>query len=879
MCLALFGRAISARRVVKLLLVPLVWACLLNCVETKALSASSVSAFDFLPNEQIFGAEIQYFRLRGGLGRNIPRTKVMKLWAKALDAAKGAGMNMVSFYIPWDFHEPVEGKFDFDGTTDEDGDGNPDYPSRDVKTFIRMVKERGFKYIMVRPGPYINAEWGHLGFGAIPLWFETKYPDSHMRDPLGRRTKLFDYHDSDFLDKTKIWFKKVYENVIEPDMIKDKIIHFVQLDNETNFLWQSIFNHNYSVSAIERYRNFLSETYSKLESLNAQHRRSWQSWDDILPPTLVGYNIYEDQDWHRFQDKEIYSYLSTLRKFWEDLGVREPNIVFTLAESYNAASHGLLPNYLYRNDRSTGLATVNLYPKTEEKPGYPLFNGPFKADHDVLAEESASQRYFGTGNKWVLGPEVQGGWFRGTAVAAESRQQTYLTTIGHGMKALLVYYFHEGENWDYDWGRQQIQPFYDSLRRESRYRNLLQEQLPDAFWMELQKTVDEKIMVGFQVKEEMTGKRLDAGELYFDAPLDNAANPRDHYRVLRDIGQNLVSPHSDWLARAVSIHDPICFLKDVREHVASPIPGIDADRVNSEWAAGLIGLSLNANVNMKIVHWGIDEDELDSCQVIFHQDTGIVGESLANRLAGLMRRGHVVVNLLGDSLATEIGVNVPSQNISGSWQRQITYIGVSARPDAATTSEASFKAPSSPLFEYTLPVNAPQTENDRSNCFPVFRSGVRSINGYGCVMGQGAFYQLGTLFYDAFSSDGYTSAEDTYPQTLFLRELLTAYHISPKIAVRGTQSRVVAFARKVPDRPEFWITVKSGRGTSQTVALTVREAEPDKTYLVSDLLSGRERTMTGQALRTKGFDASLESFGSTVFWVTPLSGDASRPPA
>ena len=66
-------------------------------------------------------------------------------------------MNMVSFYIPWDFHEPVEGKFDFDGTTDEDGDGNPDYPSRDVKTFIRMIKERGFKYIMVRPGPYINA--------------------------------------------------------------------------------------------------------------------------------------------------------------------------------------------------------------------------------------------------------------------------------------------------------------------------------------------------------------------------------------------------------------------------------------------------------------------------------------------------------------------------------------------------------------------------------------------------------------------------------------------------------------------------------------------------------------------------------------------------
>ncbi len=783
---------------------------------------------------------------------------------------------MVSFYIPWDFHEPVEGKFDFDGTTDEDGDGNPDYPSRDVKTFIRMIKERGFKYIMVRPGPYINAEWGHLGFGAIPLWFETKYPDSHMRDSLGRRTKLFDYHDPIFLEKTKLWFKQVYKNIIEPDMAKDKIIHFIQLDNETNFLWQSIFNHNYNTSAIDRYRNFLRDSYSTLASLNAQHRRSWQSWDDILPPTLVGYNVNEDQDWHRFQDKEIYDYLGALRKYWEDLGVREPGILFTLAESYNAALHGLLPNYLYRNDRSTGLSAVNLYPKTAEKPGYPLFNSPFKADHDVLAEEPASQRYFGPGNKWVLGPEIQGGWFRGVAVSAESRQQTYLTTIGHGMKAMLVYYFHEGENWDNDWGRRQIQPFYDSLRKEARYRNLPPGRLPDVFWTQLQDTVDEKLMVGFRVKEEMTANRLDTAELYFDAPLDKDANPRRHYQVLRDIGQKLAVPHADWLARAVSIQDPVCLLKDVREQAPSPIPGIDADRMNSEWAAGLIGLALNANVNIKIVHWGINEDELNSCQVIFHQDAGVVGEDLAKRLAGLIQAGHVVVNVLGDSLADQLGVNVPSQNMSGAWRRRISYVGVSGGPDAATAPEASFQAPSSPLFEYMLPAGASQTKDGRPNCFPVFRSGVRSINGYGRLMGQGAFYQLGALFYDAFSSDSYMSANDTYPQTLFLRELLNAYKISPKIAVRETQSRVVAFARKAPDQPEFWVTVKSGRDARQTVAVTIGEAEPEKTYLVSDLLSGREQTMTGQALRTTGFDARLESFGSTVFWLAPVDGDASR---
>ncbi len=72
-------------------------------------------------------------------------------------------------------------------------------------------------------------------------------------------------------------------------------------------------------------------------------------------------------------------------------------------------------------------------------------------------------------------------------------------------------------------------------------------------------------------------------------------------------------------AHAVSIQDPICLLKDVREQVPSLIPGIDSDKMISEWAAGLIGYALNANVNMKIVHWGINTgSELDSCQVIFH---------------------------------------------------------------------------------------------------------------------------------------------------------------------------------------------------------------------------------------------------------------------
>ena len=171
------------------------------------------------------------------------------------------------------------------------------------------------------------------------------------------------------------------------------------------------------------------------------------------------------------------------------------------------------------------------------------------------------------------------------------------------MKAMVVYYFHEGENWDSDWARQQIQPVYDQLRGEPRYRQLLPEQLPEVFWTELQKSVDDQLMVGFKVREVMTKNRLDADRLYFDAPLDEAGNPRDSYRTLRDIGRKIVSPHAQWLARAASLQDPICLLKDVRKQVPSSITGIASDKMNSEWAAALIGYALNANVNMKLPHY------------------------------------------------------------------------------------------------------------------------------------------------------------------------------------------------------------------------------------------------------------------------------------
>lgn len=79
------------------------------------------------------------------------------LWRDRLIKAKRAGLNCITTYVPWNFHEPAEGQWDFAG-------------DRDVANFIHIARELGL-YVILRPGPYICAEWD---FGGLPGWLTAK---------------------------------------------------------------------------------------------------------------------------------------------------------------------------------------------------------------------------------------------------------------------------------------------------------------------------------------------------------------------------------------------------------------------------------------------------------------------------------------------------------------------------------------------------------------------------------------------------------------------------------------------------------------------------------------------------------------------------------
>ncbi|MBO5453571.1 MAG: beta-galactosidase [Clostridia bacterium] len=136
-------------------------------------------------------AEIHYFRFAA------------KEWRRTLSIAKASGINTVSTYCAWNYHEISEGVWDFEG-------------DKNIAEFIDTAKELGM-YVIVRPGPYICAEWAG---GGIPTWTMGKEDiENRVSNPT-------------FLELTGKWLDKVLAIVLPRQITKGGNVISVQNDNE-----------------------------------------------------------------------------------------------------------------------------------------------------------------------------------------------------------------------------------------------------------------------------------------------------------------------------------------------------------------------------------------------------------------------------------------------------------------------------------------------------------------------------------------------------------------------------------------------------------------------------------------------------------------------
>ncbi|WP_347350300.1 beta-galactosidase family protein [Intrasporangium sp.] len=140
---------------------------------------------------QIIGGAIHYFRVHPDQ------------WRDRLARLAAMGLNTVETYVAWNWHERRRGEVDFTGW-------------RDLARFVREADAQGLDVIL-RPGPYICAEWD---FGGLPAWLMTE-PGPTLRAS-----------DPSFLAAVVAWFDAVCD-VMRPLLAtRGGPVVAVQVENE-----------------------------------------------------------------------------------------------------------------------------------------------------------------------------------------------------------------------------------------------------------------------------------------------------------------------------------------------------------------------------------------------------------------------------------------------------------------------------------------------------------------------------------------------------------------------------------------------------------------------------------------------------------------------
>ncbi|MEN6386357.1 MAG: beta-galactosidase [Phycisphaerales bacterium] len=150
-------------------------------------------AKSFIVNGQrllLTGGEFHYFRTPN------------ELWEDRIIKAKRCGANLITTYIPWSWHEQTEGKQCWSG-------------DRDLGRFIELCQKHGM-YMIIKPGPYICAEWD---FGGHPDWLlSKKIPIRILNDK--------------YLSYVRLWYKTVAEKISPYLITKGGNILCIQVENE-----------------------------------------------------------------------------------------------------------------------------------------------------------------------------------------------------------------------------------------------------------------------------------------------------------------------------------------------------------------------------------------------------------------------------------------------------------------------------------------------------------------------------------------------------------------------------------------------------------------------------------------------------------------------
>jgi beta-galactosidase len=132
-----------------------------------------------------------------------------ELWADRLARLAAMGLNTVETYVAWNFHAPGPGTADFTGW-------------RDLPGFVSLAADAGLDVIL-RPGPYICAEWD---FGGLPAWL------LRSREAGGPGVTRLRCSDPAYLAAADAWFDELIPRIVPLLSTRGGPVVAVQVENE-----------------------------------------------------------------------------------------------------------------------------------------------------------------------------------------------------------------------------------------------------------------------------------------------------------------------------------------------------------------------------------------------------------------------------------------------------------------------------------------------------------------------------------------------------------------------------------------------------------------------------------------------------------------------
>jgi beta-galactosidase len=124
-------------------------------------------------------------------------------WRNRMEFARAMGLNAISTYVFWNLHEPRPGCYDFAG-------------DNDVAAYVREAAACELA-VVLRPGPYVCAEWD---FGGLPAWLLAS-PDPPLRTA-----------DERYMTPVRRWLRRLGQELAPLQRTRGGPIIAVQLENE-----------------------------------------------------------------------------------------------------------------------------------------------------------------------------------------------------------------------------------------------------------------------------------------------------------------------------------------------------------------------------------------------------------------------------------------------------------------------------------------------------------------------------------------------------------------------------------------------------------------------------------------------------------------------